>query len=113
MPIYTSLYHAQATSDVISIVWGLHAIMCFVISESLLERDDVVSEDVMGVINIESSSGNLVEIEKDEDLKLGKIRSFKISSFIVVALPSIVGLASIFYAQTIPGPTPSFNIITP
>jgi hypothetical protein len=114
LPIYLSDFHSAASSEIISVILPLHAIMCFIISDSCLERGQVVSEDLMGVINIESTSSDYhVEYERSDDLKLGRVRKINFLSIIAVAVPTIVSLFAVVYQQFVSGPQPTFELTQP
>ena len=101
LPIYFQKIEAAAITRTATSVLGLMGVMCSILSEGMLERDDVVSEDVMGVIAREtsSSSGEMVTIERDDSLKIGKVRRINPISLTIVALPCIFGIIAIFIAQ--------------
>jgi hypothetical protein len=101
LPIYISNSQAVSVSTTGASVLGLLGVMCSILSEGLLERDDIVSEDVMGVIAREtsSSSGGMVTIERDDSLKIGKVRRVNPVSLTIVALPCIFGVGSIIISQ--------------
>ena len=113
LPIYISQFRSISSTMVMAPVLALHGLMSLIISESLLERDDVVSEVVMGAINRESSSGELVEIEKDDSLRIGKIRKIDPASLLLAGAAGLVGFLSIIIAQFMPMPPPTFRIIDP
>lgn len=100
LPIYYSRIEASSITTISAYVLGMLALMCSILSESSLERDDVVSEDVMGVISKEaSSSGEIVVMERDESLRIGKVRRINIVSLIIVALPFIFGVVALAFAK--------------
>ena len=112
LPIYYPQIEAVAISDVAAGVMSLIGIYCTIVSESLLERDDIVSEDVMGVIAREtsSSSGDFVTIERDDSLKIGKVRRINTVSLVLSAIPPVIGVVAVFIANLAPVQPASFEI---
>lgn len=115
LPVYISAIRACASSYISASILALHGLMCIIISESLLERDDTVSEGVIGVIAREasSSSGQVVEIERGDGLKISKIRDINIFSIMLCFAPSIFSVILLFLAQFSSIPNAEFLIGSP
>ncbi|EAX94843.1 hypothetical protein TVAG_049120 [Trichomonas vaginalis G3] len=101
LPVYISGIRACAASYLSASILSLNGLMAIIMSETLIERDDTVSENVIGVITREtsSSSGDLVAIERDDGLKIMKIRGFNALTLIVALAPTAVSILLLFFAQ--------------
>jgi hypothetical protein len=100
LPIYYPKVYASSITTLSSSVLGILSVMCSILSESYIYHSDVISEDVMGVIAKEaSSSGELVPVEREESLWIGKVRKVNPISIIVVALPFFFSFIILFTQQ--------------